>query len=74
MCEHCSTGTGWTEPFSQEAGICEYAPEPEKGSELPDMCPNYPVAWASNFGQQKSPLSRTVLSFYQLGVEAVNFL
>ena len=46
MCEHCSTGTGWTEPFSQEAGICEYAPEPEKGSELPDMCPNYPVAWA----------------------------
>jgi len=46
VCEHCSTGTGWTEPFRQEAGICEYAPEPEKGSELPDMCPNYPVAWA----------------------------
>ena len=46
MCEHCSTGIGWREPYSEEAGICEYSPEPEKGTEMPDMCPNHPVAWA----------------------------
>ena len=46
MCEHCSTGIGWREPHSEEAGICEYSPEPEKGTEMPDMCPNHPVAWA----------------------------
>jgi hypothetical protein len=45
MYEHCSTGTVWTEPYSEEDGICEYSPEPEEGSEMPDMCPNYPVAW-----------------------------
>ncbi len=46
MCEHCSTSTGWRKPYSDEAGICEYSPEPEKATEMPDMCPNYPVAWA----------------------------
>ena len=46
MCEHCSTGTSWTEPFSEEEGICDYSPEPDGGPEIPDMCPIQPVAWA----------------------------
>ncbi len=46
MCEHCSTGTSWTEPFSEEEGICDSSPEPDEGPEIPDMCSNQPVAWA----------------------------
>ncbi len=46
MCEHCSTGTSWTEPFSEEEGICDSSPEPDGGPEIPDMCPNQPVAWS----------------------------
>ena len=46
MCEHCSTGTMWTEPYDEEEGICEYSPEPDEGPEIPDMCPNHPVAWS----------------------------
>ncbi len=46
MCEHCSTGAKWTEPISEEDGICEYSPEPEEGRERPGRCRNHPVAWS----------------------------
>ncbi len=46
MCEHCSTGTIWREPFDEEEGICDYSPETDEGPETPDMCPIQPVAWA----------------------------
>ena len=45
MCEHCSTGTIWTESFDEEEGICDHSPEPDEGPDIPDMCPIQPVAW-----------------------------